>query len=151
MPEAGHVAGDNGAMEGRVELHNFSRDSESSLPTALAALTWPRGPEKCFGRERTQQVIEDNKEWLNSLTQAEPGKPKVKPEKPAIEPATRSVLRSNGLNDLTDGLETSGPGLHMLGAPAARSFGPLRQFVSDTHCAYRSLTRHIAAIAWRHA
>ena len=44
---------------------------------------------------------------------------------------------------LHDGLETSVPGLHILGAPAAWSFGPLMQFVSGTQYASQSLTRYI--------
>ena len=43
------------------------------------------------------------------------------------------------------GLETSVPGLHILGAPAAWSFGPLMQFVSGARYAAQALTRHVAA------
>jgi hypothetical protein len=50
----------------------------------------------------------------------------------------------NGFPVLTDGLETSLRGLHILGAPAAWSFGPLMQFVSGTTYASRSLVRHIS-------
>jgi cation diffusion facilitator CzcD-associated flavoprotein CzcO len=60
-----------------------------------------------------------------------------------------SIARFNGFPRLTEGLETSVPGLHILGAPAAWSFGPLMQFVSGTHYASRSLTRHIAERAVR--
>ncbi|MGB8540677.1 MAG: NAD(P)-binding domain-containing protein [Candidatus Acidiferrales bacterium] len=49
----------------------------------------------------------------------------------------------NGYPVLGAGLETSVPGLHILGAPAAWSFGPLMQFVSGTHYASQALTRHI--------
>jgi cation diffusion facilitator CzcD-associated flavoprotein CzcO len=55
-----------------------------------------------------------------------------------------SIRQVNGYPLLQNGLETSVPGLHMLGAPAAWSFGPLMQFVSGTHYASRSLTRCIA-------
>jgi FAD-dependent urate hydroxylase len=57
----------------------------------------------------------------------------------------RSVCNFNGYPCLSEGLETSVPGLHILGAPAAWSFGPLMQFVSGTHYASRALARRIAA------
>jgi hypothetical protein len=56
----------------------------------------------------------------------------------------QSIRRCNGYPWLREGLETSVPGLHILGAPAAWSFGPLMQFVSGTHYTSRSLTRCIA-------
>ena len=55
----------------------------------------------------------------------------------------QSMRRFNGYPCLTEGLETSVPGLHILGAPAAWSFGPLMQFVSGARYAARSLTRHV--------
>jgi exosortase len=55
------------------------------------------------------------------------------------------IRRVNGYPLLQKGLETSVQGLHILGAPAAWSFGPLMQFVSGTHYASRSLTRYIAS------
>jgi len=55
----------------------------------------------------------------------------------------RSIRQFNGYPWLGVGLESSVPGLHFLGAPAARSFGPLMQFVSGTEYASRSLTRCI--------
>jgi FAD-dependent urate hydroxylase len=63
---------------------------------------------------------------------------------------TRSIRTINGYPLLERGLETSVPGLHILGAPAAWSFGPLMQFVSGTHYASRVLTRHISANARVH-
>ena len=45
---------------------------------------------------------------------------------------------------LRSGLETTIPGLHILGAPAARSFGPILQFVSGTRYASPALQRCIA-------
>jgi len=51
------------------------------------------------------------------------------------------IARINGYPTLKRGLETSVPGLHILGAPAARSFGPLMQFVSGTTYASRALLR----------
>ena len=53
----------------------------------------------------------------------------------------RSLRRSNGFPVLKEGLESSVPGLHFLGAPAAWSFGPLMQFVSGTRYASRALFR----------
>lgn len=55
-----------------------------------------------------------------------------------------SINRANGFPRLRRGLETSVDGLHILGAPAAWSFGPLMQFVSGTHYASRMLHRSIA-------
>ncbi|HXX44148.1 MAG TPA: NAD(P)-binding domain-containing protein [Candidatus Acidoferrales bacterium] len=55
-----------------------------------------------------------------------------------------SISRANGFPRLGPGLETSVGGLHILGAPAAWSFGPLMQFVSGTGYASRALTRCIA-------
>jgi len=55
-----------------------------------------------------------------------------------------SISRANGFPRLGHGLETSVDGLHILGAPAAWSFGPLMQFVSGTGYASRALTRCIA-------
>ncbi len=54
-----------------------------------------------------------------------------------------SVRCFNGFPVLREGLETSIPGLHILGALAAWSFGPLMQFVSGTHYASRAVTRRI--------
>lgn len=56
-----------------------------------------------------------------------------------------SIRRQNGYPELAPGMETSVQGLHILGAPAAWSFGPLMQFVSGTHYASRALLRCIAA------
>jgi thioredoxin reductase len=56
----------------------------------------------------------------------------------------QSIQRFNGYPRLKQGLETSVPGLHILGAPAAWSLGPLMQFVSGTHYASSALVRVIA-------
>jgi FAD-dependent urate hydroxylase len=56
----------------------------------------------------------------------------------------QSLKVFNGFPILTEGLETSVPGLHILGAPAVWSFGPLLQFVSGTHYACRSLARMVS-------
>jgi FAD-dependent urate hydroxylase len=54
-----------------------------------------------------------------------------------------SIRCFNGYPILGAGLETSVTGLHVLGAPAAWSFGPLMQFVSGTRYASQALTRRI--------
>jgi len=56
----------------------------------------------------------------------------------------KSIERYNGYPILRRGLETSVPGLHILGAPAAWSFGPLMQFVSGTTYSSRALVRRFA-------
>ena len=56
----------------------------------------------------------------------------------------QAIQRCNGYPRLKEGLETSVPGLHIIGAPAAWSFGPLMQFVSGTRYASRALMRSIA-------
>jgi len=55
-----------------------------------------------------------------------------------------AVHRVNGHPTLSPGLESSVDGLHFLGAPAARSFGPLLRFVAGTEFAARALTRKLA-------
>ena len=57
----------------------------------------------------------------------------------------QSIRQFKGYPCLRQGLETSVPGLHILGAPAAWSFGPLMQFVSGARYAAQSLTRHVTA------
>jgi len=56
----------------------------------------------------------------------------------------QSIHRFNGYPRLKEGLETSVPALHILGAPAAWSFGPLMQFVSGARYASHALTRCIS-------
>ena len=55
----------------------------------------------------------------------------------------RALRVSDGYPELGAGLESSVAGLHFLGAPAARSFGPLCRFVSGTSFAAQALTRRI--------
>jgi FAD-dependent urate hydroxylase len=55
----------------------------------------------------------------------------------------QQIDRVNGFPILGDGLETSIPGLHILGAPGVHCFGPLLQFVSGTHFASQSLMRSL--------
>lgn len=61
----------------------------------------------------------------------------------------RSIYRYNGYPRLKEGLETSVPGLHIIGAPAGWSFGPLMQFVSGTHYTSRALMNSIAGRTWQ--
>jgi hypothetical protein len=56
----------------------------------------------------------------------------------------QSLRRSSGFPLLKEGLESSVPGVHFLGAPAAWSFGPLMQFVSGARYASRALLRCIS-------
>jgi FAD-dependent urate hydroxylase len=54
---------------------------------------------------------------------------------------TAAVRRVGGYPLLGRGLESSVPGLHFVGAPAAWSFGPIMRFVSGSWYASRSVTR----------
>ncbi|PYT59389.1 MAG: hypothetical protein DMG46_09580 [Acidobacteria bacterium] len=54
-----------------------------------------------------------------------------------------SIRRINGYPQLDSGFQTSMPGLHFLGAPAAWSFGPLMRFVAGAEFASRAITRGI--------
>lgn len=56
----------------------------------------------------------------------------------------QAIDRVNGYPVLKAGLETSVPRLHILGAPAAWSFGPLMQFVSGATYASRALLQSAA-------
>jgi hypothetical protein len=53
------------------------------------------------------------------------------------------VRTKNGTPVLAAGLESSVPGLHFLGAPAARDFGPVMRFVCGTWASARELTRGV--------
>jgi cation diffusion facilitator CzcD-associated flavoprotein CzcO len=55
------------------------------------------------------------------------------------------VERVNGLPRLTSALESSVPGLHFVGAPAAFSHGPLMRFVAGAGYASRALSRAVLA------
>lgn len=54
-----------------------------------------------------------------------------------------SVRRTDGYPQLDEGFESSAPGLHFLGAPAAWSFGPLTWFVAGAEFASRALVRRV--------
>ena len=56
-----------------------------------------------------------------------------------------SIHRVNGYPLLNRGLETSVSGLHILGAPASWSFGPLMRFVSGAGYASRALLKSVSS------
>jgi FAD-dependent urate hydroxylase len=56
-----------------------------------------------------------------------------------------AIRCAEGYPILASGFESSVPGLHFLGAPAAVSFGPVMRFVSGTPYSARSLTQKIAS------
>lgn len=56
---------------------------------------------------------------------------------------TRNVQQFDGYPKLAGGFRSSVPGLHFIGATAARSFGPLLYFVAGTEFASRCLVSHI--------
>jgi hypothetical protein len=55
-----------------------------------------------------------------------------------------SIRHVGGYPQLNAGFESSVPGLHFLGAPAAWSFGPLMRFVAGADFATRALARGVA-------
>lgn len=56
---------------------------------------------------------------------------------------TRDIKQFDGYPKLSRGFRTSVPGLHFIGATAARSFGPLLYFVAGTEFASRELISHL--------
>lgn len=63
---------------------------------------------------------------------------------PFLDPALARQIRSiDGYPVLKPGMESSVPGLHILGAPASRSFGPLMRFVAGGWYGAESLTRSV--------
>ncbi len=56
----------------------------------------------------------------------------------------KNVRRLDGYPRLTAGFRSSVPGLHFIGATAARSFGPLMYFVAGTEFTSRQLASHIS-------
>jgi len=56
----------------------------------------------------------------------------------------REVVQFGGYPRLSSGFRSSVPGLHFIGATAARSFGPLLYFVAGTEFASRELVSHIS-------
>jgi FAD-dependent urate hydroxylase len=63
------------------------------------------------------------------------------------EEILESLVRVDGFPVLSRGLETSIAGLHMTGAPAAWSFGPIMRFVSGSWYAGRALVNATAGRA----
>jgi hypothetical protein len=55
------------------------------------------------------------------------------------------LRRIRGFPVLGPGLESSVPGFHLLGAPAASSFGPLMSFIAGARYAAKAVTAHILA------
>jgi cation diffusion facilitator CzcD-associated flavoprotein CzcO len=69
---------------------------------------------------------------------------------PFLSPALlERIAVVNGHPRLDAGFETTSPGLHVLGAPAAWSFGPLMRFVAGTEFTARALGRCIATAKHR--
>jgi len=54
-----------------------------------------------------------------------------------------AIRRADGYPQLDSGFQSSVPGLHFLGAPAAWSFGPLMRFVAGAEFASHAVTRGI--------
>jgi cation diffusion facilitator CzcD-associated flavoprotein CzcO len=59
--------------------------------------------------------------------------------------ASGSLRLEDGYPVLTGGLESTTAGLHFVGAPAARRYGPLMRFVAGTGFAARALTRGVSS------
>ena len=57
---------------------------------------------------------------------------------------TQDVKQFDGYPKLASGFRSSVPGLHFIGATAARSFGPLLYFVAGTDFASRELVSHLS-------
>jgi hypothetical protein len=56
----------------------------------------------------------------------------------------RNIQQLEGYPKLSSGFRSSVPGLHFIGATAARSFGPLLYFVAGTEFASRELVSHLS-------
>jgi FAD-dependent urate hydroxylase len=56
----------------------------------------------------------------------------------------QAIQQFDGYPKVGPGLQSSVSGLHFLGAPAARSFGPLLNFVTGTEFAAKELTSHLS-------
>ena len=61
------------------------------------------------------------------------------------EELRRAIATEDGFPRLSDGLESSVPGLHFLGFAAAGTFGPVMRFVVGGEYAARSLARRVRA------
>lgn len=68
-----------------------------------------------------------------------------------LAPELRQAVRTeNGYPELDVGFESSVPGLHFLGTPAANSFGPVCRFVSGTRYAALAVSRYITRTSKGH-
>jgi hypothetical protein len=93
------------------------------------------------------------KRWLTEYASSPPTAPPASPTTSSTAPDIRStsplpflapellgaIKRRNGYPVLRPGLESSVPGLHIVGAPAAWSFGPIMRFVSGSWYASRAV------------
>jgi FAD-dependent urate hydroxylase len=71
---------------------------------------------------------------------------------PILDPSLAAeVATEDGYPVLGPGLESTVPGLHFLGAPAMRAFGPVMRFVCGTWFSSRELTHRVASGATRRA
>jgi lysine/ornithine N-monooxygenase len=57
---------------------------------------------------------------------------------------TRDIKQLDGYPELASGFRSSVPGMHFIGATAARSFGPLLYFVAGTDFASKELVVHLS-------
>jgi len=57
---------------------------------------------------------------------------------------TSQILSTDGFPQLSSGFESSVPGLHILGAPAAWTYGPLMYFVAGTEFAATTVARYFS-------
>ena len=64
-------------------------------------------------------------------------------------PLVEKIERVGGFPVLDEGFETSLPGMHFLGAPAAWSFGPLMRFVAGTEFASPAVAHRILRVKER--
>jgi hypothetical protein len=55
----------------------------------------------------------------------------------------RSIRQLDGYPDIDEGFATSVPGLHFIGASAARKFGPLMYFVAGTEFVSKQLASRL--------
>jgi cation diffusion facilitator CzcD-associated flavoprotein CzcO len=56
----------------------------------------------------------------------------------------QAIAKHDGYPELTASCETTVPGLHIIGAPAARRHGPLMRFVAGSDFAARAVTRGVS-------
>ncbi len=101
-------------------------------------------------RGKVRLVLNDNSERLSDHVLLGTGYAIDVLRYPFISAGLASEIRIlDGYPLLGPGLESSVPGLHFLGAPAALSFGPINRFVVGTWYAAPALTRRILGRAQR--